>query len=132
MRKKKQQPTLVLPDCITGCFRSRAVTIDELTPGDRFYIVWAYGRSSVIRPLVFQGLRSIEFVTDSGMHKLVIKLQATDTFGADMFIGLEDVNLTGNSADRFTNHQCFKSLDDADYYRQLCIDFNIQPEFFRF
>lgn len=120
-----------LPACITGCFRTRALLIDELKENAWFYIVYALGEGAILRRLRYKGLRSIEFVTDTGIHHFTVKLIAEDEYGADLLIGIDDINLSGNSSQRYTNHHAFKTVEDAEFYRQLCKDFNIRADHLR-
>ena len=118
-----------LPDVITNLFHSTALSVDGLTLGKDIWIVYAHGKFSKIKKLKTSSLKAFEDFTETGTPYFSLYLISIDERGETYHICIEDINLNQKSKYRYTNNFAFSSKEEAEYYQNLCIEFDIQSEF---
>jgi hypothetical protein len=118
-----------LPQQIKDCFVSTALTIDKLTLGKPIWVVNAHGKLSRVRKLTAQAIKAFEQFTPNGVAYFSLYLIAKDDKKQVYHMCVEDINLNQNSKHRYTNHFSFSSKEEAEYYYNLCVEFNIHSLF---
>ena len=118
-----------LPETITNLFYSTALTVEDIILGKEIWIVYAHGKSSKIKKLKTQNLKAFEQFTPNGTPYFSLYLISKDEKGEIYHICVEDINLNHKSKYRYTNHFTFSSKEEAEYYFNLCGEFNIQSEY---
>lgn len=121
--------TTKLPEIITNLFRSTALTIETLTLGKDIWIVYAHGKFSKVKKLTTKSLKAFEQFTPNGTPYFLLCLTSVDEKGESYHICVEDINLNQKSKHRYTNHFTFSSKEEAEYYLNLCVEFDIQSEY---
>ncbi len=118
-----------LPKCIKDLFKSTSLTINNLNLGENIWVVYAHGKFSKIKKLTTKSLCAFEQFTSNGTMYLTIFLISEDEYKTSHHICIEDINLNQKAKYRYTNHFAFSSKAEALYYKELCIEFNIQSEY---
>ena len=119
---------LELPSCITNLFESPNITIDDVTLGDDVFIVYAHGKFSKIMHLKAQAIKAFENTSPLGNSYFSLYLICKDKNNQSYQIAENDINLN-KSKIKYTNNYVFSSQLDADYYLNLCVEFNIHSSF---
>ena len=122
-------PRIILPDVITNLFHSSALTVDGITLGKDIWIVYAHGKFSKIKKLTTQSIKAFEETTPNGNSYFSLYLISKDENGESYHICIEDLNLNQKAKVRYSNHHAFSSKEEAEYYLQLCNEFNIQSTY---
>ncbi len=118
-----------LPKALTDLFQSTALTIENLILGKEIWIVYAHGNFSVRKHLKTKSLKAFEQYTSNGTPYFSLYLISQDNNGETYHICIEDINLNHKSKYRYTNHFAFATKEEADYYYNLCAEFNIHSEY---
>jgi hypothetical protein len=119
-------PKIVLPNVITDLFHSTALTVDNIVLGKDIWVVYAHGKYSSIKKLTTQSIKAFEDTTPSGNSYFSLYLISKDEKKIPFHICIEDLNLNQKANVRYTNHHAFSSREEAEYYLNLCIEFEIQ------
>jgi len=120
---------LILPDTLTNLFHSTALTVENLTLGKDIWIVYAHGQYSQIKKLKTQAIKAFEEITPNGTPFFSMYLNSIDEKNQTYHICIEDINLNQKSKHRYTNHFAFTNQVEAEYYANLCKEFNIQSTY---
>lgn len=115
-----------LPKNITDLFHSSALTVDNIHLGKDIWIVYAHGKYSSIKKLTTQSIKAFEETTPSGNSYFSLYLISKNENNESHHICIEDLNLNQKAKVRYTNHHAFSSKEEAEYYLNLCVEFNIQ------
>jgi len=121
--------TIALPEVITNLFHSTALTVEDMTLGKDIWIVYAHGKYSKLKNLKTKSLQAFEQFTPNGTPFFSLYLVSIDEKGEKYHICIEDINLNHKSKYRYTNHFAFNEKTEAEYYQNLCVEFDIQSEF---
>lgn len=117
-----------IPFQLLGCLRLPVADLAELYKRRKFWIVYALRKYSRVKALRYETLKTVEKTNPGIITFFLLYIVALDDHNIDYHICVDDVNLTPETF-RYTNNFCFLARDDADYYEQLCKDFDIQSEF---
>ncbi len=118
-----------LPPYITNLFVSTSLTIDSLELGKDVWIVYAHGKFTQLKKFKTISYRAFEQVTPNGTLYFSLYLTLKDELKQEYQICIDDINLNPKSKYRYTNHFVFPNKDEAEYYVQLCNEFNIHSSY---
>jgi len=118
-----------LPEVITNLFHSTALNVEDMILGKEIWIVYAHGKFSKLKKLRTRNLKAFEQFTPNGTPYFSLYLISQDEKNETYHICVEDINLNHKSKHRYTNHFAFSSKEEAEYYFNLCDEFNIQSEY---
>ena len=120
---------LILHDNLTSCFQTSALSINNLELGKDIWIVYAHGSQSRIKKLTTKSIRAFEQYTPSGLGYFCLFLICQDDRKESYHICIDDINLNPKNVFRYTNHFTFSDKVEAEYYKELCCEFNIHSLF---